>query len=248
MINYHLLPQFRPARLQDLVLWYEPWSFRGRTWRNLAPNFSDRNHGTAYGGVGLSTWHPQFSPAPTFYGDEYVEVPDDDSLDITDAITIEAWMKLDSSWSNYGHICTKRDGDNTAWQFYVRIDRRLGANGGATSNDVSGATQIPTEQWTHVAVVITSNTFNLYVNGNIDVTKTATALATNSVPVSIGARFDGYPSIAYPFNGIIPLIHIYKAALTPVEIMHNYTHHPLYYLRRGISPYMFVKRGGIYVV
>ena len=94
-MDYHLLPQFRPARLQDLILWYELWSFRGRAWRNLAPCYSDKNHGRAYGGVGLSTWHPQFPPAPRFDG-----VNDYCYDETTEILTLGGWMPFKNLTTN----------------------------------------------------------------------------------------------------------------------------------------------------
>lgn len=228
----YLRPSRIPMRLpvaakeRGLVLYMPMVSPHG----NILQDFSGYgNHGTIHG----ATWTDgKFGKALYFDGeDDYVEIPDDESLDITDEITIEAWVKLDSSWSDYGHICTKRDGTDTAWQFYIGPDRKLGANGGAYTEDAHGATQIPTEQWTHVTVVITGNTFNFYVNGNFDATDTATALATNSVPVSIGARFNGYPSLAYPFVGTIDEVRIYNRALSEEEIKAHYL--GLQYLIRG---------------
>jgi len=235
MMDYHLLPQFMPARLQDLVLWYEPWSFRGRTWRNLAPNYSDRNHGTAHGGVGLSSWHPRFSPAPTFYGnDDYVELPSH----ITTAKTQEGWFyftQLASAEGSWKYLF------NNLYQH--SINNYLYFIG---THDYFA--WVPSSNtWYHIVITYTdpsnTNTAKLYINGAY----------TKSISQQSGEHdIDSIYRISSPssnsFNGIILLVRVYKAALTPAEVMHNYTHHPLYYLQRGIDPYMFVKRGGIYYV
>jgi len=248
MINYHLLPQFRPARLQDLVLWYEPWSFRGRTWRNLAPCYSGCNDGTAHG-VGLSTWHPLFAPAPTFYGDdEYVEVPDSDSLNVTDAITIEVWVNTNLQ-GEYRKIATKGNAANSSFYF------SQGGGGYKTyfgirnqDSDVKHAVYnqyLPIGKLVHLVGTYNGSDVKLYWDNVLVATEPHSGLIyTNNYPV----RISGYVTGSEIFNGIIPLVRIYKAALTPAEIRHNYTHHPLYLLRRGIDPYMFVKRGGIYYV
>ena len=90
---WYYLPQFRPARLQDCVLWLESDSFHGGIWRNLIPNSANTSHGTAHGGVGLSTWHPQFAPALEFYaGDDYVDLPLDIVFD--DEMSIEILFEL----------------------------------------------------------------------------------------------------------------------------------------------------------
>ena len=246
--NYYLLPEFTPARLQDLVLWYESTSFRGNTWYNLAPCYSDRNHGTAHGGVGLSTWHPQFSPAPTFDGvNDYVNVPDDDSLDITDEITIEAWVKI-LNLDTANRIVSKRRGMKSAYDFSFRGDasKRLNIyfNDGENMDNLFSAPNVITDTLLHHAVVV-RNDYN--VEFFVDVVPVGTAIAqydmiTLEYPVLIGCLAK---AISW-FYGIIPLVRIYKVALTDDEIRHNYTHHLLYYIGRGIDPYEFIKRKKFY--
>ena len=250
-MDYHLLPQFRPARLQDLVLWYEPWSFRGRTWRNLAPNYSDRNHGTAHGGVGLSTWHPQFSPAPIFDGvDDYVEVPDSDSLDITSEITVSAWV----NWNNItffgpkGRIVAKWDSFDT-WILELADDGNykfwIDTNGGI--ENAATATGVETGVWHHIVGTYNNSAMKIYIDGNLE--NMSIHSSSGDITVNNHAIFIGVSeNLKYYINGIIGEVCIYKAALAPAEVMHNYTHHPLYYLQRGIDPYMFIKKGGIYYV
>jgi len=267
MMDYHLLPQFRPARLQDLVLWYEPWSFRGRTWRNLAPCYSDRNHGIAYGGVGLSTWHPLFAPAPEFDGvNAYVEAPDDDSLDITNLSTIESWAKIydaDGDIAPNQHWVTKgtgapSDAEDNAYMFfivnaggagddYVRFSLSDGTDVYKTySTSALKMSSFASNLYYHLVATWDGTTMKIYKNGvhasGADKSFSG-SINSLSADLIIGRLGDGTRF----FHGPIPLVRIYKAALTPVEIMHNYTHHPLYYLQRGIDLYMFVKKGGIYV-
>jgi len=244
--NYYLLPEFTPTRLQDLVLWFEPASLRGNTWYNLAPCYN-RNHGTIFGGVGLSTWHPQFSPAPTFDGfDGYVKVPDSDNL-VTTAITIEAWMNSNLLGEFRGIVFKGQ-----AWMF------REGAANGTVQAHVyvddgwRGITSIGTytpHVWSYAVMTYDSNTRELavYVN-NVSRSRTLSGLNSYTINPSGANIFIGTDT-AYGdiyFNGSIPLVRIYKVALTPTEIYHNHTHHPLYYIERGIDPYDFIKRKKFY--
>jgi len=259
MMDYHLLPQFRPTRLQDLVLWYEPWSFRGRTWCNLAPCYSDKNHGTAYGGVGLSTWHPQFPSAPKFDGvDDYVEVSDNGSLHFTDAITIEAWVKLKEDFVEGDAprmVVSLYEDKSNRIQLYFSFDSgyrgKVGfliVDDGSIYRVYTHETFWPKDTWFHFVGSAGSNGMKLYVNGEADYEVVADTTSFSIAPNinTIGCRFYNQSYLQF-LNSTIPLVRIYKAALTPAEVMHNYTHHPLYLLGRGINSYMFVKRGGIYV-
>jgi len=245
--NYYLLPEFTPARLQDLVLWLEPASLRGNTWYNLAPCYGDRNHGTAHGGVGLSTWYPQFLPAPIFYGDdEYVEVPDSENLDITDAITIEFWGIVKAQSPDEQHFVSK--GYNR-YLFYIgRNSYRLIFWFAATNPHSYGYFILTPNVLTHVVGTYDKdggdNNYKVYINGELHHQYTLTgAIGVDNGPLCIGRM----GSLVERFlNGLIPLVRIYKAALTPTEVVHNYTHHPLHLLQRGIDPYVFIKRKKFY--
>ena len=237
-VPWYFLPQFRPARLQDCVFWLEADSFNGGVWRNLAPNFSDRNHGTAHGGVGLFTWHPQFPPAPTFDGvNDYVEVPDDDSLDITEEGTLMCWFKALTNNVIQGLISKQKTdiGYTTPYALRLYNDQfaiRLGD--GSELQDVK-YTGVDTNKWYLFAGTWDGTNIRLFVNGElkkVDSQNLTPYINTASLKIAVEG-----PLNQLPFRGIIDEVRIYKAALTPAEVMHNYTHHPLYYLQRGIDPY-----------
>ena len=241
--NYYLLPEFTPTRLQDLVLWLEPTSFRGNTWHNLAPCY-DKNHGTIVGSVGLSTWHPQFSSSPMFYGnDAYVFCGKDTSLDPVDKITIETIVRKQGvTAGNYQRVVYKYKD----YELFI-------LNNGYLDLRIQG-TDVYKVAWSyikdyvlyHIVGIIDiqgSNThMELWVNGEIKDSATYAEIPTTGNFLFIGNRGDKNK----PFYGIIPLVRIYKAILTPAEIIHNYTHHPLYYIERGIDPYEFIKRKKFY--
>jgi len=244
--NYYLLPEFTPARPQDLVLWLEPASFRGNTWYNLAPNYSDRNHGTAHGGVGLSTWHPQFPPAPTFYGiDEYIDCGNNDSLDITDAGTLMCWFKTTRNNAIQGLISKQESGLGYETPYALRLldDQfmvRLGDGSDLQNVEYTG---VEINKWYFFVGAWDGDKVKLYVNGELK-TEASQFITPYINDVSLLLSAEG-PGHLLRFKGIIPLVCIYKAALTPAEIMYNYVHHPLYYIGRGIDPY-FIKRKKFY--
>jgi len=250
MINYHLLPQFRPARLQDLVLWYEPWSFRGRTWRNLAPNFSDRNHGTAYGGVGLSTWHPQFAPALEFHAeDDYVDLPLDVVFD--DEMSIEIVFEL-YDYTDNGRILGSIHNSGSYYQMrhYIASNLKLFfyvGNGSSIYNVYFylGDWYAKTHGvWTwEYDEGNDETTLKGYKNGKHEYSRTFSGKV--QLP-DVNLRLGHWGNIG--MKGKIYLARFYHKVLSEDEIRHNYTHHPLYFLQRGIDPYMFVKKGGIYYV
>jgi len=245
--NYYLLPEFTPARLQDLVLWFEPGSFRGNTWYNLALNYSDRNRGTAHGDVGLSSWHPLFPPTPTFYGDdEYVKVPNDDSLDVTDKLTLEVWVNLQEQNSG-GLILKQIAGKTSQYALYINRDNltfNFYTYPSGSINNLISTISLTKGKFYHIVAILGENGKKLYINSELDNSNGLAGTQRRPFPFGIGGDPSNAPN--RELNGSIPLVRIYKAVLTPTEIMHNYTHHPLYFLQKGINPYEFIKRKKFY--
>ena len=247
MMDYHLLPQFRPARLQDLILWYEPWSFRGRAWRNLAPCYSDRNHGTAHGGVGLSTWHPQFAPALELHAeDDYVKIADNKNLR-AEPFTIEICFIWDNlGTDNVNFLCGKGLEIKEVHTGHIATNGLRFIPNGYPDSAVD-VQNIIHEGLNYGIFTFTGSEAYVYLDGELVGSKTGITPENNALNDTssfyIGQRNGG----VYRFKGKIILFRFYKKALSEDETRHNYTHHPLYFLQRGIDPYMFVKRGEIYV-
>ena len=231
---WYYLPQFRPVRLQDCVLWLESHSFNAGIWRNLAPNFSDRNHGMASGGVGLHTWHPLFAPTPTFYGDdEYVDCGSDDSLKLglagSNGLSLEAWV-IPGSTAITDAVIVK----NGSLKYGLTYHNATNLYFYITTGSNGVALQLSYDVLHHVVGTwdgtTNTNGMKLYFDGVLVRQKTSKYDSTGATgPVLVGGTNS--------FDGPIPAVRIYKGPLSPAEIRHNYTHHPLYYLQRGIDPY-----------
>jgi len=244
--NYYLLPEFTPARLQDLVLWFEPASFRGNTWYNLAPNYSDRNHGTAHGGVGLSTWHPQFPPALEFHaGDDYIELPLDIVFD--DEMTIEILFELYNR-SGYGRVLggsNNKSHDirtyvNDTKQFYFFTQNPSGSYNVYFYLDDWYIKTHGLWTWKYDSSA-DQTTLKAYKDGEFK--QTTTFSGKVQLP-NIYLRLGHWKTAG--MKGKIYLVRFYHKVLSDAEIMHNYTHHPLYFLQRGIDSYDFIKRKKFY--
>jgi len=102
--------------------------------------------------------------------DDYVEIPDDGLLDITNEITLEAWVKINEFTS--GHILAKP----VPGEHYESF--KLGINGSgnyefryyvAGAEQVLEATSTPAvaNNWTHVAGVYDGSIMKIYINGEI---------------------------------------------------------------------------------
>ncbi|MEW6360281.1 MAG: LamG-like jellyroll fold domain-containing protein [Planctomycetota bacterium] len=123
----------------------------------------------------------------------YVEAPDDNSLDMTGDLTIEAWVKADTV-SGYRNVVAKwlPSGDQRSWQMWIeegKLRGRVspdGAYGSVVS--VTSQTSISAGTWTHVAFVRCDDELSLWINGTKDA-NTATFTGTvysGSAPLTIG--------------------------------------------------------------
>ena len=150
--------------------------------------------------------------------DDYVSVSDDPALDITDAITVEAWVKPAVLGGVQHRIVHK----HSAYSFYIDIDDKLcfwNYNGSQylPMNDV-----LTVGDWTHVvATADTTNGITLYRNGVLDVSDSGkkNSLATSDVNLYIGIDED---LSNYNFNGSIDDVKIYNYARTPAQILMDY--------------------------
>lgn len=143
--------------------------------------------------------------------DSYIEVPNADALNLTGAITIEAWVKHTSpNFKDWEAILAK--GDN-AYRLHLNRDNHsfdLGLNGGGY--DLSGKTAPEADKWYFVVATYDGSQATLYVDGakvasNQDCPNT---LDANDRPLYIGNNSD-QPDRC--FTGVIGEVKIYDRAL-----------------------------------
>ncbi|MFC2058153.1 DNRLRE domain-containing protein [Chloroflexota bacterium] len=195
---------------------------------SVAQDCAGDNDGTILG----ATWTTGVvGNAMSFDGDnDYVEVSDNSSLDITDDITIEAWVKFDvlDIWHN---IMSKEWASSPTnydycWGFTI--------NGNDNKpeldiTDISGYmrafstnTTVNTGIWYHIAYTYDGANVRAYLNGELKSTTAYTdALVTSNDSLFFGkSRFAGVYNIR--FDGILDEVAIYDFALPPDEIERHY--------------------------
>jgi hypothetical protein len=164
--------------------------------------------------------------------DDYVSVPDANQLDITDSITIAAWIKPGGDTGSARTILTKRtEGSNiTTYALNLAVDSYLLSfsftNSTGSSFDVFKQTSetMSSNQWYFVTVtdfgggVGADNNIHLYINGK-EVAGTWTtggniARTANTSALSIGSRTNGSDE----FDGVIDDVQIYNYVLNPPQI------------------------------
>ncbi len=158
-----------------------------------------------------------------FDGDnDYVEIPDSPSLNITDAITIEAWVKT-TDQAKRNPIASR----NFGWLIYAPAqDGNLlfYANDGTDIASLVYAWQSEwNNNWIHIVGVYRKYTGDWtakgYVNGELVGTNTNSAfdgMGSTGLDTNIGRLG------AYYFNGTIDEVRIYDTALSTAEIQKHY--------------------------
>ena len=181
----------------------------------------DSNDGTLQGGA---TYAPgMVGPAFSFDAslNTGVIVPATPSLNMTEAISIDAWV-YPTSFPNTGNTVVRKDRFVTETGALVQYSLSVTDQGQASCNinsnpaaSVSGGTVL-LDNWTHVACTYDRSQVRLYVNGEeVASTPFTEAIISSSQPLGIGTQpgFSGRD-----FDGLIDEVEIFDRALTEAEI------------------------------
>jgi hypothetical protein len=177
---------------------------------------SNANNGTATGSMNSSNLAAAVvGKGFEFDGnDDGGTVPYATSLDITNAITISAWIKPDAG-NGYRRICSKsHTSDNDPWSMYSlnfddasHIRGELNVSG---NQYVQGSSEVSSGAFSYIVYTFDNTTMRLFLNGAADgsVTDRSGAIATNTQPFTIGKT--GYNSNY--FDGIIDELRLENVA------------------------------------
>jgi glucose/arabinose dehydrogenase/PKD repeat protein/fibronectin type 3 domain-containing protein len=162
----------------------------------------------------------------TFDGNDYVDVGNGSSLQLTGSMTLSAWIKITAQPGDDGTIVGKLAG--AGWQLKTSPDTgvrtaaiQISSNG---SNSIQrySSTILTTGTWYHIAGVYNAATkaLDIYVNGVLDNGDLAGTIpsAQFNAPVNVNiAQRTGSPGL-FNFLGTIDEVHIFNRALTAAEI------------------------------
>jgi len=202
------------------------WKMDEKTGTNAYDTSGNGNTAVLAPGSNQPTWSTgKIGSSLSFDGGDYTTITNNSTLQPTSAITVEAWVKMNSftdSWlisnqkstydANFGYELRE---DTPTNGFLFRVGN------GTTSSSRASATGLSTGVWYHVVGVFDgSNTF-IYLNGvgstggaltgPIDYTGVASSMY-------IGQRSDN----AFRTNGYIDNVRIFNYARTPAQIAWDY--------------------------
>jgi serine/threonine protein kinase len=181
------------------------------------------NHGRVVGNV--SYVPGQVGLAFKFSGVDQVEVAAAPDLDLTTAVTMEAWIKPTSLFldGGYGALIAKGSGTRRSYSLFLSSQRALYLSYHTTGETnvtlETGADRVPLDQFSHVAAVIDTgrSVMRIYLNGKLEVVRaTGGPLVANNQPLTIGL------SAKHGFYGLIDEPAVYNRALSQAEIQSIY--------------------------
>lgn len=187
-----------------------------------ANDIQSGNNGTLQNGATFT--QGRVGQAFSFDGvDDFVSVPDSDSLDIIGDITIEAWINPTTIAGDQRGIVSKREFDNSkvSYVFFLQPNGHLEffANNGAASQFVQSTGIVPTNTFTHVAVTISGTALTLFINGVPDIAATfSVTRPATAGRLTIGKPEDNTGAVN-AFAGSIDELSLYKRALSSTEIL-----------------------------
>ena len=156
---------------------------------------------------------------------DYVNIPDDNSLDFTNGFTFETWVKFNQ---------VSRTTHSYDWQAFFAKPSYAGAYGmmlltegskylrfyhsGLSVSETSYPwTTVAADTWYHVAVTYNGSFVRMYIDG-VEVMSAARtgSIDVNSETLHLGASFGGNPP--YPLDGALDEIRFWNRALSINEI------------------------------
>jgi len=166
--------------------------------------------------------------ALAFDGDgDYVDLGKDPAFNITQQITVSAWIKINAFDKKWQTIIAK---GNSAW----RLHRHQGNNAlqfacsglvvpGNKWGSINGTMDVNDGRWHHAAGTYDGSQICLYVDGKLDVSSTASGtIKINDHPVYIGENSERPDRF---WNGLIDDVRLYSYALTADEVAAIYADH-----------------------
>ena len=116
----------------------------------------------------------RFQKGMVFGGDlagDFVEIPDNESIDLTDALTVEMWLYLNADSSAGGQGVTKGSTYKVGPRSNLQVELRLATTSVAWGNAVIlSEKKLSLHKWTHIAGTYDakSGEGKLYIDGVID--------------------------------------------------------------------------------
>ncbi len=176
---------------------------------------------------------------------QYVIIPDQNNIDLSDNFTIEAWIYPTGPGSNGvegGVIINKENSYEVAHFADGTLQYALSANGAGTDWAwVNTGMVAPLNTWTHFALVKSGTTVSFYLNASAQGTHPGNpaTLTANTQLLRLGGRILG----SQYFNGAIEEVRIWNTSRSQAEIKANAFNRNLSNSATGLVAYYRMNEG-----
>lgn len=183
------------------------YPFQGNA-NDLSPN---KNNGVVIGAVPSPDRFGLPNSAYSFNGtDNYIQIPDSPSLNITGDMTIAAWVNTQDL---YSVIFSNMQEVSPHEGYSLRFDGKGKLLFMSGDIQLYGNVQVNSGTWRHVAVTLTGTLARMYVDGVFDTSGVVGVPTSFSRDQQIGAS-----GLFYFLHGFLDDVAIYNRALTSAEV------------------------------
>jgi MSHA biogenesis protein MshQ len=211
-----------PATVPGPVL---RWRMDEASWLGGVIDASGNNlHGTAFLGAGTTATNARFCRSGSFNGtDQYAQIAADPLLDMTDRLTISAWVRPGAYGAELKSVVSKDEN----YEFHLTNTGRINWYWRAGANAITTAGTVPLNAWTHIAIVYTPGAQEVFINGVLDshnwTNPDRATLVPNADPFQVG-QDQGYGTRW--FNGLIDEVRVYDHAMSAADVLTLYNDAP----------------------
>jgi hypothetical protein len=145
-----------------------------------------------------------------------VTVADNDKLDLTKGMTLEAWVRPTALWG-WRTVILKEQPNELIYSLYANTDTNQagGIIYDSSELDTSGGSQLALNTWAHLATTYDGTTLRLFING----VQVSSRTVSTSIAASTGAlRIGGNKVWGEYFKGRIDEVRVYNRALSGTEV------------------------------
>ena len=154
---------------------------------------------------------------------DYIYVYNDQSLQLSAQLTIEAWINFEEGGSGQPRLLFK---GSQATNYDVFFDSTLATKRIGMMLDPVGTiiseTVLTSGTWYHVAFTYDGTAMKLYINGQLDKSQPASgSITTSNYNLYIGKK---YPTSAHYYKGMLDEVRIWNIPRSQTEIQHTMNH------------------------
>ncbi|MBI2451473.1 LamG domain-containing protein [Candidatus Pacearchaeota archaeon] len=188
---------------------------------NVLDNSGNNNQGNIIGNVDCNV-QGKFNQGCGFDSQsEYITIPDSGSLDLTNALTISAWVYPKGSTGRTQAIAYKYASYGLTLNNNLYAFAEMCYTTGNCNNNVQSSNQLTTNQWHHVVFTFDGANLKIYVDGVLAGTRARQGvIQKTNTNLQIGLVSN------WNFNGAIDELVVFNRALSESEILELYNAQP----------------------